>query len=135
MRRIAGQAVEITDGNAAGSSAGAEHLDLSVQDSHRDSHVGRMGGDTCIARAEDRMYPVDTADRGAARSGLPLVAVRGRVVKVRAARALQQVAADRCLVSQLPRRPGDQCLGEHRVACAHASIAGNLGVGGLGADP
>ena len=93
-----------------------------------------MGGDAGVAGAEDGMHAVDAADGGAAGAGIALVAVRGRVVEVGAAGALQQVAADGRLVAQLAGGAGDERLGEDGVAGAHAEIGGDVGVCGLGAD-
>jgi hypothetical protein len=101
MRRVAREAVELADRDPAGGLVDAEQLDLGLQGRHRDGHVRGMGGDAVLARAEDRVRPVDTADRRAAGTGVPLVAGSGRIVEVRAAGALQQVAADGRLVAQL----------------------------------
>ena len=134
VRRFSGQAVEISDGDAAGGLIGAEQLDAGLQDGHRDGHVRGMGGDAGVARAEDGVHAVDAADGGAARAGIALVAVGGRVVEVGAAGALQQVAADGRLVAQLAGSAGDERLGEDGVTGAHAEIGGDVGVCGLGAD-
>ena len=131
VRRLARQPVEVADRDAAGRSVGAEQLDLRVQHRHRDGHVGGMDGDARVARAEDRVNPVEAADRRAAGAGGPLVAARGRVVEVGAARALQQIAADRRLVAQLTRGARDQGLGEHRVASPNTGIRSRVGVGRL----
>ena len=111
-------------GDAAGGLVGAEQLDLGVERGQRDGHVRRMGGDAGVARAEDRVDPVEPAERRAAGAGLALVAGRGRVVEVGAAGALQQVAADGRLVAQLARGAGEQRLREHRVAGAHPGVGG-----------
>ena len=57
------------------------------------------------------------------------------VLEVRAAGALQQVAAGGGQVAELPRGAGEQRLGEHREALAHPRIGGEVAVGHGGADP
>jgi hypothetical protein len=76
--------------------------------------------DGCVA-----MHP---AERRAARARIALVARRGAVLEVQAARALQQVAARGGEVAQLAGRPGDQRLRQRRVALAHQRVRRQVGV-------
>ena len=68
------------------------------------------------ATPEDGEVAVLARPRRAARSRRPLVARLRDVLEVHAAGALQQVAADGGHVAQLSGRPGQQRLGQHRVA-------------------
>ena len=73
----------------------------------------------CGAGAEDRVDAVEPVDRVAAAAGLPLVAPRGAVVEVVAARPLHQVAADGRHVPQLRRGAVQDRLRQQRVALAN----------------
>jgi len=99
----------------------------------RHRHVRWMRGDAGVASAQDRVDPVDSTDRGTTRARVALVACGRRVIEVRAARTLQQIAANGRLVSQLTRCAGEQRLREDGgvVPGAHAGICGRVGVRGL----
>jgi hypothetical protein len=73
--------------------------------------------------------------RRTARARSALVARLGDVLEVRAARALQQVAADGRDVAQLPRGAGQQGGREQRIALPHRAIGGEVAVADGGADP
>ncbi len=60
------------------------------------------------------MTAIEAVERVASAAGLAFVAAPSRVAKVRAARTLQQVAADRRGVADLPRRAAEQRLGHGR---------------------
>ena len=77
-----------------------------------------------LARAEDRVHAVEAADRRAARARLAFVAGRRDVVEVGAARALQEVAADRRHVAQLLRGAGQQRARQHRIALLDQRVIG-----------
>ena len=103
----------------ARSPPGPVDLDDGLERRQRHAHVGRVGGDAVLAGAEDRVDAVDAADAPGSRvPGLALVAGRGGVVEVVAARALQQVAAVGRHVAQLRRGAGQDRPGEQRVALA-----------------
>src|SRR5262249_16304567 len=110
-------------------------LDPRVQDHQRHGHVGGMDGDARVARAQDRVDPVHATDGRAVGPGVPFVAVRGRVVEVRAAGALQQVAADRGVVAELTRGAREQRLGKYGVARPYPGVGGRVRVGRLRPDP
>jgi hypothetical protein len=93
-----------------------------------------VGGDTRVAGAENRVYPVEPADRRASGPGIALVAACSRVIEVGAASALQQVSAGGRLVTQLARGAGHQRLRQHRIAGAHSGISGHVRIHRLGAD-
>ena len=102
MRRVAGQAVELGEGDGA-LAARPGDADDRLQRGQRDAHVRRVDGDALLARAQDRVHAVEAVDRGAAGARFALVAGRGRVVEVVTARPLHQVAARRRHVAELRR--------------------------------
>ena len=95
LRRVAGQPVKLAQRNRA-LTFGAAHAHHRVERGERHGHVGRMHGDALVARAEDGVDAVVAFERGAAGAGIALVALgEGAVIEVIAARALEQIAADR----------------------------------------
>ena len=94
-----------------------------------------MHGDAGVAGAEDRMDPVDTADRAAARSGGPFVAGSGSIVEIVTARTLEEVAAGRGGVPKLRRRAGEDGTGKKRVAFDDLRMPGQVAVADQRADP
>ena len=73
-----------------------------VERNQRNGHVGRMGRDALLTRAQDCELTGEACARGAARTRIALVAFRVAYVgKVMAARALQQIAAGSRHVAQL----------------------------------
>ena len=127
LRRVAGQPVKVRERNLA-LAARAGHVNLRLQHGQRDAHVRRMHRDAGFARAEDGVHAVEAADGRAARAGLAFVAGRRNVVEVGAARALQEVAADRRHVAQLLRGAGQQRARQHRIAPLHHWVIGKIGV-------
>ncbi len=87
-----------------------------------------MRGDAVVARAQDRVVAVEPIQGVAAATGRALVAAPGGVVEVRAAGALEKVAAGRGLVAELLCRPREQRDGEHGVTRAHAPLRGQRAV-------
>ena len=111
------------------------HLHAGVERGERDAHVGGMRRNAMLARAQDRVHAVDAVDRGAAGARLALVARRGGVVEVQAARALQQIAAVGRHVAQLRRRAGEDRIGEQRIARLDLRVVGDVAVGHQRAEP
>src|SRR5262249_38010457 len=70
-----------------------------------DAHVGGVHRDAMLARAENRVIAREAADRRTPGPRYALVAWRGVVVKVRAARSLHQVAPDRGHVASCADAP------------------------------
>src|SRR3954447_26247840 len=67
-----------------------------------DAHVAWMGGDALFALTEDGVDTIESFQRSAATARLPFVTLRkSGVIKVEAARALHQIAADGRHVAQL----------------------------------
>ncbi|GAA3114080.1 hypothetical protein GCM10020001_036580 [Nonomuraea salmonea] len=125
--------MEVCQGDAAGA-VEAAYLDDGVQRGERHGHVGRVRGDAVVAHAEDRRAAVEPVERVAAGAALALVAGGVSVVEVRAAGALEQVAADGGHVAQLRRGPGEQRLRQHRVAGADPPVGGQHAVADERAD-
>ncbi len=75
------------------------------------------------------------ADRRTPASRCALVARGRHVLEIDAAGALQQVAGGRREVAQLPRRPGEQGLGQHRVVPADRRVGGKVAVAHPRPDP
>ena len=119
--------MEIREGN--GALAGRpRHMDLRLERGERDAHIGGMRGDAGLARAEDRVDAVEAVDRRAAAAGLALVAGRGRVVEIEAARPLQEIAAGRRHVAQLLRGAGQDRARQQRIALLDQRVIGEIGV-------
>ena len=103
---IAGQQMEVRKG-AVDALAAAAQLDAHdrVERGQRDAHVGRMRRDAVLAPAEHGVNAVVAVYRAAADPGLALVARRRGVAEVVAPRPLQQIAARRRHVADLPDAP------------------------------
>ena len=100
----------------ASSAASATHMSdgwVAMQD----SLVPRMA---CM-----RLMP---AMRGAAAARLALIAGRRGVVEVRAARALQEIAAGRGHVAQLRRSAGEDRARQQRIALGDQRVVGEVGI-------
>src|SRR6516225_6298033 len=70
--------------------AGCQHTRL--EGGERDAHIRGMRGDAVLARPQDRVHPIDPFDRRTAAARLALIAWRGRIVEIEAARSLQEIA-------------------------------------------
>ncbi len=113
---------------------GPARVDDGVERQQRDAHVRGVRGDALVARAEHGVHPVVTVEGAAARAGRALVAGRGRIAKVVAARALQQVATHGRHVAQLRARAREQRLGQQGVARDDVGVPGQIAVPHHGAD-
>ena len=83
----------------ASSAASATHMSLG------------MRGDALLALAQDGVHAIVSFERAAAAARLALVAGgKIRIVKIRAARALQKIAADGGHIAQLRAGAGEQGL-------------------------
>src|SRR5271166_1276066 len=87
-----------------------------------------MRCDAGLASADDGERARVAADRRAAAAGLALVARLVRVIEIRAARALEEVAGGRRLVAQLPRGAGEEGARQEQIVLSHARIGGEVGV-------
>ena len=95
------------------------HADRGLECGESDAHVGRMGGDALFAGPEDGVVAIDAFEGAAAAAGIAFVTGReGRVHEVRAARALQEIAAVSGEVAKLRRRAGEDGAGEQRILLA-----------------
>jgi hypothetical protein len=128
IRRFAGRAIERVDREGAGRAVGRDSLDSRIVRGHGDGHVGRVRGDAIVAHAEHGVHAVEAAERGAAGARHALVAGLAGIIEVRAARALQQVAAGGRLVAKLPGRTGQDRLRQQRILAPHAHVGGERAV-------
>lgn len=128
MRRGAGQPVEIIQRDLAAPAFGAFNFDLGVQRHHGDGHVGGVRRNAMFGRSQNGEDPVEPFHRLTAGAGVAFVAGHDGVVEIRAARALQQVAAGRRLVAQLAGCTGKQGAGQHFVCAAHLPVRGKIRV-------
>ena len=134
LRRIARQAMELGKRNAAlAAPAGRQHTRL--EGGERDAHVRGMRGDAMLARSQDRVHAVDPADRRTAAARLALIAGRGRIVEIQAARSLQEIAPGRGHVAQLRRGPGEDRAAEQWIARLYLRMLGEIAIGNQRADP
>src|SRR5207247_8698823 len=92
VRRVARQPVEICERYGA-LAARTLRMDPRLKRGERDAHIRGVRRDARGARAKDRVHTIDPIDGGAAASWLALVARRCGVIKIVAARALQEIAA------------------------------------------
>lgn len=134
LGRGPGQAVQLIQGQGAALAVGQEGFHPRLQGDHGHCHVRGMHRDARLAGAENRMHAVVPLQGRTAAAGLALVAGHARVVEVRAARALQQVARGRRLVADLPRSASQQRLGQQRVVLAHTAVGSQVAVAYLGTD-
>src|SRR6516162_8242089 len=134
LRRIAGQAMEFGKRNAAlAVFAGCQHARL--EGGERDAHVRGMRGDAVLARPQDRVHPIDPFDRRTAAARLALIAWRGRIVEIEAARSLQEIAPGGCHVPQLLRGAGKNRTAEQWIACLDARVIDEIAIGHQRGDP
>src|SRR6202045_5537101 len=75
-----------------------------------------MGRDAVLACTQDRVHPVDAVDRRAAAAWLAFVARGRRVIEIKTARALQQVASRGGHIAQLRRSAGEDCACQQGIA-------------------
>src|SRR4029450_9739529 len=78
--------------------------------------------------AKDGEHTVRTFDCRAARTGLALVAGRGNVAEVDAARSLQEVACRRGDIAQLGRGARQDGLRQSRIALLHQRMVRKIAV-------
>src|ERR1700722_2387067 len=93
-----------------------------------------MRGDAAVRGAEHGVVAVEAASRVAAVSGRAFVAVRGIVVKIDAAGALHEIAADRRHVADLRGGASQDRLGEQRETLALTPVGCDGGVLHSGAN-
>jgi hypothetical protein len=123
---VAGDDVELGHRNAA---LGVDALDVhdGVERHERNAQIGGVHSDAVLARPEDRVHPCCAGDRRAARPRRPLVArTYRRVAEVAAARALQEVPADRRHVAQLDRGTRQQRVTDEQHPLGHRRGGGQL---------
>ena len=113
--------------------AGRQHARF--QGGERDAHVGGMRGDAVLARPQDRVHAVDPLDRRAAAARFALVARRGRIVKIEAARPLEEIASGGRHVAQLLRGARENRAAEQWIAGLDARVVGEIAIGNQRADP
>ena len=109
-------------------------LDRGIQRHQRHGHIARVGGDAVRTAAEDRVDPVLSVLRPAARARHALVARRSAVAEIQAAGPLQQVAANGRHVAHLWRGGLRQRLREQWVVALDTLIVGDRGEARHGAD-
>ena len=105
-----------------------------IEGDQRHAEIRRMGGDAGLAPAEHGMQPVFAVAGVATRTGLAFVAGAGGVVKVSAARPLQQIAADGGGVAKLCGRAGQKCFGHGRTGAREFLVMGEIGIADQRAD-
>src|ERR1700720_4754423 len=79
----------------------ALNMHLCLKSCERHAHVGRMRRDASLAGAEDCVHAVEAFKGGATAAWLAFVARGCRVVKIIAARPLQEIAARRRHIAKL----------------------------------
>ncbi len=133
--RVARLQVQLGEGNFAHAVL-AHDLDLRVERSQRLREVAGIGRNAVLTGAEYGVRPVDAVQRGAAGAGIALVAIGvGRVSKVGATRALQDVAAEQGHVADLRTGGELKRLGNYGVVGDHVRMVGGLRHRGEGAKP
>src|ERR1700747_1319854 len=113
--------------------AGRQHARF--QRGERDAHVRRMRGDAVLARPQDRVHAVDPFDRGAAAARFALIARRGRIVEIEAARSLQEIAPGGGHVAQLLRGARENRAAEQWIAGLDARVIGEIAIRNKRAEP
>ena len=105
------------------------HTDHGFERRERHAHVRRVRGDALVARPENRVHAVEAVDGRTPGARLTLVAGRGGVVEVIAARALQEVAAVGGHVAELRRCARQDRPGEERIPPFHLLVVRRVRVG------
>src|ERR1700741_1920522 len=106
----------------------AFELDNRVERNQRNAEIGRMRRDAVLAPAQYGMKPVVAAVGIAAGAGIAFVAGACRIVKVRAARSLQEIAADGCGVGSPGGGTRQKRLGDRRKTPRQIGIMGEIGI-------
>ena len=134
LRLTAGQAMKLGERDRPFSRGSADD-DFCVKRRERHGEVGRIGGNTVVGPAEDRVVAVE-AVKGRAAGARPAFVARKIVLvaEVGAARALHHVAADRGHVAELAGGRGQQRLGDDGEAPAYLRIRCHIAHAGQGAD-
>ena len=115
--------------------ASPQHFDAGVECHEGRCPIPRVQGHAVAACAQHGVSPVGAVEGGAARARHPLVAlVVACVPEVRAARALEDVAAQPGHVAELLGRGLPQALGQERVVPHRRRIGLQLGHGHQRAD-
>src|SRR6266404_3752987 len=135
LRRDSGQAMKI--GNRYLTVAlRSSNTDDRVEDSERNAHVAGMRGNALFALAENCMNTIVAFECAAAAAGFAFVACWKRwVIKIIAARALQDIAAHRCHIAQLRARSGKQRFTQNGITCFYQFMFRNVGIAWQRADP
>ena len=107
---------------------GASDPDDGIERVERIRHVAGIGRDTVLAPAENRVHAVESFARAATAARLAFIARHRGVVEILAARALQEIAAVRGHVAELPRGAGHDRLREQRIIAANQRMIGRVGV-------
>src|ERR1700722_17904129 len=119
LRRVAGKSEELGERNPPCAACRAQFHD-GIERHQGDAHVGGMYCDTGLAAPQDRVTSIETLKCTAARSRLALVAaIKPRIIKIAATRALKDVAAQCRHISQLRRSSGQKRLREQRIALSN----------------
>src|SRR5205085_8860325 len=90
LRLVAWQSMKLSDRNFAHGTGWPDCFNGCIEHPQRHRHIARMRGDTRVADADDCMLPAVSADSTAAAARHALVAGLVRVIKIRAARSLQE---------------------------------------------
>ena len=133
IRSVAGQKMKRSDRHRS-RALGSLHVNDRLERRHRDTHVGRIGRDAVIARAEDGQAAIAAGDRRTTCPGLALVAGHGGVAKIHAAGSLQQIAGCRRHVAKLRRCTGQDGLRQDGVVTLDCRMVGEIRIADRGAD-
>lgn len=104
-------------------------MDHGVERHERHAHVRGVNRDAPLAGPEDRVHARIPLERRASSARIAPVAPAGEVAKVRAARPLQEIAAEGGHVAELRRSARQQRLREGGPALHHAGMMRQRGVG------
>ena len=106
------------------------HVDRRVQRRQRNAHVRGVHCDAMLASTQDRMHPRPAVLRVAAAPWIALVAARGEIPVVGAARPLHEVPGDCGHVAKLWGGTGKQRLGKGGKPAPHLGMGRDRAVGG-----
>src|ERR1700730_7973667 len=113
--------------------AGREHARF--EGGEGDAHIRGVRGDTMLARPQDGVHAVDPVDCRTAAARLALIAWRGCIVEIEAARPLQEIAPGRGHVAQLLRGPGKDRAAQQWIARLDLRVIGDIAIGNQRPDP